>query len=90
MTQQQILKKQHIYQQSTQKYVEDPYKHRDFPKWKYHPEKSPMLVNNADEENSLEPGWQDKPIPNSAPSKEEALRRENEYLKKQLAALKKE
>ena len=60
--QQQIVKRQHRYQESTKQYVEAPCDHREFPKWKYHASKGAVLVHNRDEEKRLGPEWGDKPV----------------------------
>lgn len=33
----------------------------DYPKWKYHATKTPMVVNNYKEERALGPGWENSP-----------------------------
>ena len=35
-----------------------------FPKWKYHPEKAPVVIANTEEEKCLGPGWTDVPCGN--------------------------
>ena len=88
--QDQILKKPHKYEEQDHEYVAVPYHHQHFPKWKYHPTKPEVLVKTAEEERNLGPGWTDRRIIAEHPPKSsEELLRENEELKKQLAALKK-
>lgn len=36
-------------------------KFQEFPKWKYHPEKEPLIVRDADAESALGQGWFDNP-----------------------------
>lgn len=67
--QHQIVKRHHRYQESTKQYVEAPYEHREFPKWKYHATKGAVLVHNREEEKRLGPEWSDKPITAKAPAK---------------------
>lgn len=91
--QQQIIKRQHAYQESTQQYVESPYKHQEFPKWKYRPGEKEVLVSSAAEEGILGPGWQDVPPETEkengvAPDSDE-LRQENEELKREISELRK-
>ena len=33
----------------------------EFPKWKYHPTKEPVVVDNADQEQALGKDWFDRP-----------------------------
>ena len=35
----------------------------DFPKWKYHDEEMPVIVNDAAEEKALGDGWRDTRLP---------------------------
>lgn len=49
--------------------------HQAFPKWKFHPHKSAVMVPDADSEKALGPGWYDTPT--------EATRRLEEEQKKQ-------
>ena len=37
------------------------YVYEEFPKWKYHPSKEPVVVQNADEESALGRDWFDRP-----------------------------
>ena len=88
--QQHIIKAQHVYQQDGQQYVAATYQRQEFPKWKYHRAKDPVLVKSAEEEASLGAEWKDERVPreaNGEAREPEELRRENEELKKQIAAL---
>lgn len=38
-----------------------PYVYVEFPKWKYHPDKLPVIVPDADSEKALGPDWHDSP-----------------------------
>ena len=37
------------------------YEYQEFPKWKYHPDKEAVVVQNADEEKALGADWFDRP-----------------------------
>jgi hypothetical protein len=37
------------------------YVYQEFPKWKYHPTKDGKIVQNAEEEKALGPGWYNNP-----------------------------
>lgn len=90
--QHQIIKAQHVYQKDGQQYVAATYQRQEFPKWKYHRAKDPVLVKSAEEEASLGAEWKDERVPREANGEAiepEELRRENEELKKQIAALEK-
>jgi hypothetical protein len=78
-------KKHHIYTKENG-YQNVPYETREFPKWKYHATKSPVLVDNPYQEKRLGGGWQDAPFPDAeAVPSEEELRLENEQLRAKLA-----
>ena len=47
----------------------------EFPKWKYHREKKAVVVNSAEEEKALGPGWADSPADFKPQPKEEKGRR---------------
>lgn len=34
---------------------------QEFPKWKYHPVKDPLIVGNKEAEEALGPGWHESP-----------------------------
>lgn len=91
--QHQIVKAQHVYQKDGQQYVAATYQRQEFPKWKYHRSKDPVLIKSAEEEASLGAEWKDERLPREANGEArepaEELRRENEELKKQIAALEK-
>src|SRR5689334_10655501 len=44
-----------------QGWIHDRYVHQKYPKTKYHATKKHRIVNDADEETKLGPGWHDKP-----------------------------
>lgn len=35
---------------------------QEFPKWKYHPQHEPVVVDDADAEKALGDGWGDSPV----------------------------
>jgi hypothetical protein len=37
------------------------YVYQEYPKWKYHPDKEPLIVPDADSENALGSDWYDSP-----------------------------
>ena len=37
------------------------YVYQEYPKWKYHPDKEPVMVPDAIEEEALGPDWFDRP-----------------------------
>jgi hypothetical protein len=41
--------------------VIQPYVYQEFPKWKYHPDAKPLIVDNHDAELALGPDWYDSP-----------------------------
>lgn len=38
-----------------------PYVFVEYPKWKYHPDKKPLVVDDYDQEKALGPDWYDTP-----------------------------
>lgn len=92
--QQQIVKRPHVYQEASQQYVDTPYQHQEFPKWKYHTGKPDTLVSNRKQEKALGPGWTDDPgearCVQAAEPAPDQLKRENEELKKEIEKLRKE
>lgn len=38
-----------------------PYVYQEFPKWKYHPDKEPVIVADYDAEKALGDDWYDSP-----------------------------
>jgi hypothetical protein len=38
-----------------------PYEYQEFPKWKYHPDREPIMVDDAQQETDLGPDWFDRP-----------------------------